>query len=116
MPKAVFNPEIKTVLDSMLLSHPMVTAGKMFGYPAYYTNKKMFACVYGDGVGIKVSEALANELIGRDGIIPFEPMGRSKMKGWILINHSVPSDYSNDLCTFEASIEFVADSRREDSR
>lgn len=37
---ANFNPNHKTMLDSMLLSHPLVQAGKMFGFPAYYAGKK----------------------------------------------------------------------------
>ena len=33
--KAVYNQEIKDVLDSFLLDNPIVVPGKMFGYPAY---------------------------------------------------------------------------------
>ena len=40
----------------MLLGLPGAKAGKMFGYEAYYVFGKMFACIYGDGVGIKVPE------------------------------------------------------------
>jgi hypothetical protein len=46
-------PEHKAVLDDFLLTLPGVHAGKMFGYPAYYVNKKLFACVYGEGVGVR---------------------------------------------------------------
>jgi TfoX/Sxy family transcriptional regulator of competence genes len=108
MGKANYNTEIKNVLDSFLLKTAIVVPGKMFGYPAYYVNKKLFACVYEDGVGLKVPFNLANELIGKEGIIPFEPMGKRKMKEWIQINRELPEDYLNDIEIFEKSIEFVA--------
>jgi hypothetical protein len=58
MAKAKYNQRIKKILDSFLLEFPGVTSGKMFGYPAYYAGKKLFACVYENGVGIKVPEDL----------------------------------------------------------
>jgi hypothetical protein len=51
---ANFNPNHKIVLDNLLLSHPLVRAGKMFGFPAYYVGKKLCICLYEDGVGIKL--------------------------------------------------------------
>ncbi len=108
MGKANYNLEIKNVLDSFLLKIPIVVPGKMFGYPAYYVNKKLFACVYEDGVGLKVPFDLANELIGKEGIIPFIPMGRKKMKEWIQLNRELPEAYYNDIEIFKKSVEFVA--------
>ena len=54
MAKARYNQKIKESLDLFLLGLPGIVPGKMFGYPAYYVGKKLFACVYEDGVGIKV--------------------------------------------------------------
>jgi hypothetical protein len=93
MEKAKFNRDIKEALDSFLLEFPEVTAGTMFGYPAYYARKKLFACIYENGVGIKVPEGLAEELIKTEGIINFQPMGRAKMRQWIQINRQDPNDY-----------------------
>jgi hypothetical protein len=41
--KIKFNIEHKKVLDEFLLKTPGVVSGKMFGYPAYYIQKKLFA-------------------------------------------------------------------------
>jgi len=71
----------KEILDSFLLKMPGAVPGKMFGYPAYYVGKKLVACVYEEGVGIKDPENLANSLMGKDGIISFQPMGKAKMSG-----------------------------------
>lgn len=103
-----YNQEIKEVLDSFLLKMSMVNPGKMFGYPAYYVNKKLFACVYEDGVGLKVPFEIANELLNNQSIIPFIPMGKKKMREWIQINHNDPQDYINDMEIFETSISFVS--------
>lgn len=79
----------------------------MFGYPAYYVNKRLFACLYEDGVGIKVPEDKAKQLIGHDGIIHFQPLGRRKMREWIQINRDNSEDYLKYKEIFDISIEFV---------
>ena len=110
MNKAKYDQKIKITLDSILLGIQGVTPGKMFGYPAYYIGKKLFACVYEDGVGIKVPEDLAKKLIGTEGIVSFRPMGRTKMREWIQINRQNSDDYQKDMEIFNASIEYVSKS------
>jgi hypothetical protein len=108
MTRTKFSLEIKQVIDRILLEVPVVVPGKMFGYPAYYINKKMFACVYEDNVGIKVPAILANELIGKKGVTYFQPLGRAKMKEWIQIHRESPEEYLKDREIFNASVDFVA--------
>jgi hypothetical protein len=112
MNKAKYNSRIKETLDSILLEVPEVTAGKMFGYPAYYVRKRLFACVYEDGIGIRVPEDLAKELVGIQGIINFQPMGRAKMREWIQINRENPNEYYSDKEILKASIDYVSKSAR----
>lgn len=107
MVKTQFNIKHKKVLDSFLLKIPIVTPGKMYGHPAYYVGRKLFASLYMEGVCVKVPESLKNELLKRKEIVPFEPMGR-KMREWILINRNKSEDYLKDLYIFQSSIEFVA--------
>jgi len=111
MAKAEYNQKIKENLDSFLLEFTGVAAGKMFGYPAYYVGNMLFACVYEDGVGIKVPEDLVKDLIKSEGITYFQPLGRSKMKEWIQISRANPEDYYKDIEIFKASIEFVSKSK-----
>jgi hypothetical protein len=108
MSKVNYNSEIMTVIDSILLQNPLVVRGKMFGYPAYYINKKLFACIYEEGVGIKVTETLAKSLIGKEDIFYFQPLGRHKMREWIQINRKNPKAYLRDMDIFQESINFVA--------
>ena len=101
------NLDVKNVLDEMLLGLPGAKAGKMFGYEAYYVFGKMFACIYGDGVGIKVPEEEANRLLEESFVIPFQPLGRKRMREWVQINHTTASDFRGDVAVLEKSIEFV---------
>lgn len=108
MSTAMFRPEIRTVLDRVLLGIPGVTPGKMFGYPAYYVLGKMFACVYESGVGIKVPEKTAESLAGLPGFTYFQPLGRRKMKSWIFLERSDPEDYGKEHPLFMTSIGYVS--------
>ena len=105
--KAQYRIEHKKVLDSFLLDIPIVKPGKMYGHPAYYIGGKLFASLFMEGVCIKVPESLINELIKKEGIEPFRPMGR-KMREWILITREKSEEYLNDQEIFEKSIEYVA--------
>lgn len=113
MGKASFNEEHKAVLDSLLLDLPGVVAGKMFGYPAYYVNRKLFACVYGDGVGVKVTEDLAKDLLSHEYIVPFRPMGRPRMREWVQINRACAADYKQDIDIFRAALSFVGNLKQD---
>lgn len=105
--KVKYNAKHKEVLDSFSLNNPIVKPGKMFGYPAYYVGGKLFASVYEDAVCVKVPESLANELLKREEIVHFQPMGR-KMREWIQINRNNSEDYLKDKGIFDASVEFVS--------
>jgi len=109
---AAFSLQHKVVLDAILLQMPGVVAGTMFGYPAYYVNTKLFACLYEEGVGIKVPAKVAESLVGKQGIIRFQPKGRKPMKEWIQINHERSEDYRMDEEILKISVGYVALSRK----
>jgi hypothetical protein len=103
-----FNSDHKAVLDDLLLGNPLVKPGKMFGYPAYYTGEKLCICLYEQGVGVKLPEQTAAELLETDpNVIPFQPMGRPKMREWIQINLARSEDYRQYAPVFDDSIHFV---------
>ena len=107
VPHGKFSPSHKAELDSILLNLPGVTTGKMFGFPAYFVNKKMFACIYRDGVGVKVPQPLAEKLLAQPHITPFRPLGRPPMREWVQINRPQAADYRQDLEIFQAAVDFV---------
>jgi len=98
----------KMVLDRMLLVNPLIRAGKMFGYPAYYVGRKLCICLYEQGVGIKIPQDMAEHLLASDPhIVPFQPMGKSKMKEWIQINLDDSEAYWQYQSIFEIGIQYV---------
>ncbi len=105
---ANFNPEHKTVLDNMILGYPQIRPGKMFGFPAYYVGKKLCICLYEQGVGIKLPEQIAAKLLETDqNVIPFQPMGKSKMREWIQINLQRSEDYRKYQDVFDEAIRHL---------
>jgi len=110
-----FNPDHKAVLDDLLLGHPRVRPGKMFGYPAYYVGKKLCICLYEQGVGVKLPEQSAATLLESDAnIAPFRPMGRPKMREWVQINLSRSEDYRQYESVFDESIRYLSAQQREE--
>jgi hypothetical protein len=105
---AVFNPEHKTVLDDLLLRHPLVRPGRMFGFPAYYVGRKLCICLYEQGVGVKLPEQSAAKLLQTDpNAIPFQPMGKARMREWVQINLDRSEDYRQYEAMFTESIRYL---------
>lgn len=105
---ANFNPNHKIVLDQLLLPHPLVRAGKMFGFPAYYAGRKLCICLYEEGVGIKLPASTVARLLKSDpNAIPFQPMGKPKMREWVQINLTDSEAYAQYEPVFIESVQFV---------
>jgi hypothetical protein len=102
----------KAVIDSVLLAIRGVEAGEMSGFAAYFVSKKMFACINGNGVGIRLPAAAARDLIfSSKDASPFQPKGRPSTPEWVQLDHADPEDFRKDEALFLASIEFVKNSR-----
>jgi hypothetical protein len=101
-------PGRKEQIDALLLKLPGVSARKINGLDAYFVSDRMFACVSGSGVALRLPVATATELqFSRDNIAPFQPGGIASSREWIQINRDEAADYEKDLELFRASIEFV---------
>lgn len=104
------NPQIKAMLDDLLLDMPGVTGGKAFGYPAYKINGKVFAFVGGDGIAIKLPPAQVKGLIeGGEPFHPFEPVAGTVWKSWVSIDHVDPDAYRGHVDLLEAAVAFTSD-------
>jgi hypothetical protein len=98
----------KAQIDALLLALPGVTARKINGLDAYFVVDKMFACISGEGIGLRLSAAAATELqFSRDNVVSFQPGGIASSREWIQINRAEAAEYEKDLQLFRASIEFV---------
>jgi hypothetical protein len=102
----------KAQIDALLLKLPGVSARKIHGLDAYFVSDKMFACISGDGIGLRLPVAAATELqFSRDNVVPFQPGGITSSREWIQINCAEVADYEKDLDLFRTSLEFVKASR-----
>jgi len=102
----------KSQLDAVLLGLPGVSARKINGLDAYFVSDRMFACIAGNGVGLRLPVATATELqFSRGDVVAFQPGGLTSTREWIQIDRADAADYAKDLALFEASIEFVKGSR-----
>ncbi|MDQ5847359.1 MAG: hypothetical protein M3544_00120 [Pseudomonadota bacterium] len=102
----------KAQIEALLLKLPGVSARKINGLDAYFVSDKMFACISGRGVGLRLPVATATELqFSRDNVVPFQPGGMASTREWIQINRAEAAEYENDLQLFQASIEFVKAAR-----
>ena len=105
-------PTRKSQLDALLLQLPGVVSKKINQLDAYFVNDRMFACISGDGVGLRLPVATATELqFSRENVVPFQPAGAPSSREWIQINRADAADYEKDLELFQASIAFVKGTR-----
>ena len=98
----------KAQIDALLLKLPGVSARKINGLDAYFVSDKMFACISGRGIGLRLPAATATELqFSRDNVVPFQPAGLASTREWIQIDRADATEYEKDLELFQASLEFV---------
>jgi len=106
-------PTRKEQIDAVLLKLPGVSARKINGLDAYFVADKMFACISGNGIGIRLPVPTATELhFSRENVTSFSPGGVASTREWIQIDRADAAEYEKDLELFEASIDFVKKGRR----
>jgi hypothetical protein len=98
----------KAQIDALLLKLPGVSARKIHGLDAYFVSDRMFACISGRGVALRLPAATATELqFSRDNVVPFQPGGMASSREWIQIDRADAAEYEKDLPLFQASLAFV---------
>ena len=102
----------KAQIDAVLLKLAGVIAKKINSLDAYFVNDRMFACISGKGVGLRLPAATATELqFSRDNVVPFQPSGMPSSREWIQIDRADAAEYEKDLELFQASLDYVRASR-----
>lgn len=105
----------KAQIDAVLLKLPGVIAKKIGGLDGYFVKDRMFACISGNGVGLRLPVATARELqFSRENVVAFQPggMSSSTTKEWIQIDREDAAEYEKDLELFQASLDFVKSAAR----
>ncbi len=102
----------KARIDALLLKLPGVSTKKINGLDAYFVSDRMFACLSGEGIGVRLPAATAREMqFSRADVVPFQPRGMPATREWIQIERAEAADYEKDLAVFQASIDFVKGGR-----
>jgi len=102
----------KAQIDALLLKLPGVSARKINGLDAYFVSDRMFACISGNGIGLRLPAATATDLqFSRENVVPFQPGGMASSREWIQIDRRDAADYEKDLELFRTSLEFVKGGR-----
>jgi hypothetical protein len=105
-------PTRKSQIDAVLKQIPGVTSKKIGGLDAYLVNDRMFGCINGDGIGLRLPVKTARELqFSRGDVSSFQPRGLPSTQEWIQIDRANASEYEKDLELFRASVDFVRGGR-----
>jgi hypothetical protein len=105
----------KALIDAVLLKLPGVVASKINKLDAYFVSDRMFACINGEGLGLRLPVATVTELqFSRSDVVPFQPgnISAGATREWIQINRPDAADYEQDLELIRASLDFVKAGRR----
>ena len=105
----------KALIDAVLLKLPGVVANKINKLDAYFVNDRMFACINGEGLGLRLPVATVTELqFSRSDVVAFQPgsLSAAATREWVQINRPDAAGYEQDLELIRASLEFVKAGRR----
>lgn len=102
-----YREEVLEALLKLLAPYEDVTRDNMFGFPAFRASGQIFACVYENGISLKMPKAAAEAIVQSPGISPFIPFGRARMRQWVHIERKKTSAYIKDFPLIEASIHYV---------
>jgi TfoX/Sxy family transcriptional regulator of competence genes len=106
-PERKYRDDVLAAVSVLLADRTDLGRLTMFGHPAFTVGGKMFACLYADGLALKLPEALAQTVLERPGASPFQPYGKT-MRTWVLIVHADPGAYAGELRVIEEAIAFAA--------
>jgi hypothetical protein len=90
----------------LILAIAGTRAGAMFGHPAFFSGRKMFACVYGGGIALRLPAETASRVGRRKDVIEFRPHGRA-MRNWVEIRRARAEDYKLDAALFREAAAFA---------
>jgi hypothetical protein len=107
-PVRKYRDDVLAAVTDLLAERPEVSPRAMFGHPGFAVGGKMLACLYNDGVAVKLPETIAQTATARPDVEPFRPYGKM-MREWVLITHDDLSAYAGDMDLFEAAIAYVAE-------
>lgn len=107
-----YRQDVLELLSQLLAGQEDVQLGKMMGHPVFYhapssRKRKMFACVYGPGVALKLPPQVIDGLLEEPGYAPFAPMAKP-MTGWLVIHRDNPAELAAAVDLIQQALDYVA--------
>ena len=99
---ADYREDVRDVLSEILGGEPDVEVRKMFGFPAFFAGRKMAACLYEDGVGLRLAPEAAERIAGEP-LPAFVPMGKP-MRGWVMLERERADELREDAPLLHAAL------------
>ena len=78
-----FRSDLQTFLTEFIDDHRGVRLGKMFGLPAGYVGRRLFACLMEDGILVRLPQEVARREIRR-GASPLSQRPGRPMGSWVM--------------------------------
>ena len=108
-----YREDVAQMLDELFAEDDNIQRGQMMGQPSWYVlvggKRKLFTSAWENGITLKLSVELANELLEEGRARPFEPMGAGKpMKGWVYICHDSLEAIRAEEEMIHAALDFVS--------
>ena len=101
-----YRPEVAALVTEMLDGRPDVTPRICFGVPGFLTRGRMFACVSGAGIALKLPPERIAELT--DPVFsPFAP-GPRPMGGWVAVSRPGADEFAADAGLLDEAIAYVS--------
>ena len=107
-----FRSELRPFLEEFVDSHRGLRLGKMFGLPAAYAGRRLFACLIEEGIIVRLPQDIARREIG-NGAKPFSRRGRA-MGSWVMFSPRTRADAQRLSPVLEIAARHVAQAQVED--
>jgi hypothetical protein len=109
-----FRSDLKTFLTEFAEQHRGIRLGKMFGLPAGYAGRRLFACVMEDGLIVRLpDDAAKRELRGR--AVPFSRRGKV-MGTWVMYRPRTLADARRLVPVLETAARHIAQAQQRVAR
>jgi hypothetical protein len=101
-----WDPEVAAAM-SRIGEHLGARPGHMFGHPALYADRRLAACAYGTGIGLKLPAARVSEVLETGRGVPFQPYGKPPMREWVHLPASAGDDDESMTTLISEAVEFA---------
>jgi hypothetical protein len=80
------NEEERPHVLRLVARYPAIRERGTFGSPAFFLERRMLACVYGDEAGVKLPADRVATPIAAGKATPFRPSGKPAMREWLALS------------------------------